>query len=102
MGRVFKGSDKGSSGAGIRDSVASATSAGAAAESNQRRSSVNQMNPDTAKLPETFNLKAVKRNPTDKCMLCEAPFTNKIRLLNRNPIRHCKRCGKSICEVCSD
>ena len=23
-------------------------------------------------------------------------------MLNRNPIRHCKRCGKSICEVCSD
>ena len=35
-------------------------------------------------------------------MLCEALFTQKLRLINRNPIRHCKKCARSICEVCSD
>lgn len=57
---------------------------------------------DLDELPETFNLKGVKRNPSEACMLCEAPFSNRLQLLKRNPIRHCKRCGKSICEVCSE
>lgn len=54
------------------------------------------------KLPDNFDKKAVKRNPCEACMLCENIFTKKFAILNRNPIRHCKRCGKSICEVCSD
>ena len=50
-------------------------------------------------LPIKFDLAAVKRNPSEACMLCQAAFT---RALGKNPIRHCKRCGKSICQVCSE
>ena len=50
-------------------------------------------------LPAKFDLTAVKRNPSEACMLCSATFT---RALGKNPIRHCKRCGKSICQVCSE
>ena len=50
-------------------------------------------------LPPKFDLSAVKRNPSEACMLCAAAFT---RALGKNPIRHCKRCGKSICQVCSE
>ena len=49
-------------------------------------------------LPQTFNTKNVKRNPSKACMLCENEFTTAI---GANPIRHCKRCGRSICDVCS-
>lgn len=52
-------------------------------------------------LPKTFDLKAIekKRQPGTKfCMLCEAEFT---KMFPANPIRHCKRCGKSICDTCS-
>jgi ATP-dependent protease Clp ATPase subunit len=52
-------------------------------------------------LPKTFDLKAIesKRKPDTKfCMLCEAEFT---KMFPSNPIRHCKRCAKSVCDVCS-
>ena len=51
------------------------------------------------KLPQTFDVKAIekKRVPnTEYCMLCEDKFT-----MVKNPIRHCKMCAKSICNVCS-
>ena len=32
-------------------------------------------------------------------MLCEAEF---VKRFNKNPIRHCKRCAKAICKVCSE
>lgn len=35
-------------------------------------------------------------------MLCEAPFTRKIKVMNRNSQKNCKRCGSAICEVCSE
>ena len=57
---------------------------------------------DLSHLPDTFDRSTVVRNPTDNCMLCDAPFTKRIVMRNRNPIRHCKRCGRSICAVCSD
>ena len=43
-----------------------------------------------------------RRKQVDNCMLCEQPFTKALTLLNRNPVRHCKKCAKSICEVCSE
>ena len=53
----------------------------------------------TDSLPPTFDLKSVKRVAgTKQCMLCEAEFT---KMFPANPIRHCKRCGKSICDICS-
>ena len=52
-------------------------------------------------LPIKFDLTAVKRSPSEACMLCQAAFTKKFAL-GKNPIRHCKRCGKSICQVCSE
>lgn len=57
----------------------------------------------TDSLPQTFDLKAVeaKRLPDQAyCQLCEAPFTR--TPLGSNPIRHCKRCAKAICKVCSE
>ena len=54
------------------------------------------------RLPDTFDKSKVKRKPKDTCMLCEAPFTGNLVIVNRNPIRHCKRCGKSVCQVCSE
>ena len=56
----------------------------------------------TDHLPKTFDVKAMKqkREPDVKnCMLCEADF---IKLFNKNPIRHCKRCAKAVCKGCSD
>ena len=32
-------------------------------------------------------------------MICESEFK---ALLNKNPIRHCKRCAKAVCKLCSD
>jgi len=90
MGLLGRSSDKGAAAAkdGRRESVSSSQSIVA----------------NTDNLPETLDLKAVhdKRKPSDTCKLCEAPFTNNLRLLNRNPKRHCKRCAKAICEVCSE
>jgi len=56
-----------------------------------------------ASLPETHDHKAIKKNRVDaaECTLCFAPFTKKLKVLNRNPQRHCKKCGKAVCEVCS-
>lgn len=57
----------------------------------------------TDSLPPTFDLKAVeaKRLPNcEFCQLCEAPFTR--TSLGGNPIRHCKKCAKAICKVCSE
>ena len=33
------------------------------------------------------------------CHLCDDVFT---RALGKNPVRHCKRCGRSVCGVCSE
>ena len=52
-----------------------------------------------SKLPRAFDLKAVKRTTTDNCKLCDTEFT---RALGKNPVRHCKRCGCSICTHCSE
>lgn len=51
-------------------------------------------------LPIKFDLEAIekKRKPTPNCQICDALFTSG---LGKNPIRHCKRCGASICDVCS-
>ena len=59
-----------------------------------------------ALLPDQHNTKDVKRerdNNATECKLCFAPFTQKLslRLGSRNPMRHCKKCGKPVCEVCS-
>ena len=35
-------------------------------------------------------------------MLCEAPFTGKLTMINRNVQKNCKRCGRAICDTCSD
>ena len=50
-------------------------------------------------LPKKFNPDNVKRTTMEYCLLCEAVFTG---ALGKNPVRHCKRCGKSICNVCSE
>ena len=50
-------------------------------------------------LPLTLDLKAVERTQATACELCEKPFTPAI---GKNPVRHCKRCGKSVCQQCSD
>lgn len=52
-------------------------------------------------MPQTFDTKAMeaKRRPDQQfCELCEAPFTKMVG----NTIRHCKRCAKAICKVCSE
>jgi hypothetical protein len=50
-------------------------------------------------LPIKFDLDAVKRKKDQtNCVLCEAAFTS---TLGKNAIRHCKRCGSGICNVCS-
>ena len=59
---------------------------------------------NTEGLPQTFDLKKVKneRAPNTyvkNCMICESEFK---ALLNKNPIRHCKRCAKAVCKLCSD
>ena len=54
----------------------------------------------TDSLPPTFDIKAVearRQQNVEFCQLCEAAFS---RL--GNPIRHCKRCAKAICKVCSE
>ena len=51
------------------------------------------------RLPVTFDVKAVKRTTKEYCLLCEAVFT---KMIGKNPVRHCKKCGKSICAVCSE
>ena len=47
-------------------------------------------------LPDTFDVKAVKKLESTHCMLCEEKFTR-----IRNGMKNCKRCGKAICDVCS-
>lgn len=57
---------------------------------------------DQPTLPQTFDVREVREQESDNCQLCEAMFTRKIKLTNRNPQKNCKRCGKAICETCSD
>ena len=57
-------------------------------------------------LKEDHDLRRIKEKRDEtatNCELCDAEFSNKIslRLVNRNPIRHCKHCGRAICDVCS-
>jgi hypothetical protein len=52
-------------------------------------------------LPIKFDRKAMKENRIKGikgCQLCDQEFTN---FLGKNAIRHCKRCARSICGVCS-
>ena len=106
IGNVFKGDssskkDKNSLGKSAAEStnVRRGSVLSSSSRSNTAAAAVN-----TDNLPDNHDLKNInaKRKPADNCMLCDALFTTKMRLLNRNPIRHCKKCGKSICEVCSD
>ena len=62
------------------------------------------MDPAIKYLPKKHDTKKLKqkRQERDNCELCEAPFSTKYAILNRNPVRHCKRCGKAICHVCSE
>ena len=53
-------------------------------------------------IPDEFDLQNVRMLEADACMLCEAPFTRKIKVINRNTQKNCKRCGKAVCEVCSE
>ena len=57
---------------------------------------------DQPSLPSTFDVRDVRELESDNCMLCEAAFTRKIKLTNRNPQKSCKKCGRAICETCSD
>ena len=36
-----------------------------------------------------------------ECMICYTPFTVKLKIKERLPIRHCKKCAKSVCDNCS-
>ena len=58
-----------------------------------------QMDPSIKYLPKKHDTKKLKQKRTerDSCELCEAPFSTKYAILNRNPVRHCKRCGKAVC-----
>ncbi len=57
---------------------------------------------DQPTLPSDFNLKSVKMQETEACQLCEATFTHKLKVMNRVSMKNCKRCGRAICEMCSD
>ena len=91
VGNLLKGKD--------RDS-------GAAAGQDTRNSMVNDIDyqEEISRLPAEFDKAKMfkRRKQVDNCMLCEQPFTKALTLLNRNPVRHCKKCAKSICEVCSE
>ena len=52
-------------------------------------------------LPDSIDLEAIEnsRQPAAACLLCESMFTGRV---GKNPIRHCKRCAKAICAVCSE
>lgn len=57
----------------------------------------------TDSLPQTFDVKEVEKkriNDVANCQLCEAGFTSSP--FGNNPIRHCKKCAKAICKVCSE
>ncbi len=57
---------------------------------------------NTEGLPNTIDLKKIKseRKPNPKnCEICESEFK---KILNKNPPRHCKRCAKAVCKICSD
>ena len=69
---------------------------------NTRRSLNSNRLLDQPTLPQTFDVREVREQHADNCMLCEAAFTRKIKLLQRNPQKNCKRCGRAICETCSD
>ena len=57
---------------------------------------------DQPSLPRTFDVKNVKMVDAEACQVCEAPFTRKLKVLNRNSQKNCKRCGRAVCEACSD
>ena len=57
---------------------------------------------DQPSLPQTFDMRAVRELDAEACMLCEAPFTGKLTVINRNVQKNCKRCGRAICDTCSD
>ena len=53
-------------------------------------------------LPITFDVAAKEkdRKPNQEaCNLCNDKFTKMV--VGKNPIRHCKRCARSVCDVCS-
>mmetsp|Transcript_19466 Transcript_19466/g.26321 ORF Transcript_19466/g.26321 Transcript_19466/m.26321 type:complete len:107 (+) Transcript_19466:109-429(+) len=57
---------------------------------------------DQPSLPRTFDLKSVRMEDKDACQLCDAAFTRKLKVVNRNSQKNCKRCGRAVCEACSD
>lgn len=55
-------------------------------------------------LPDSFDVSKTyeKRKDSETCNLCDASFTKKMQLFGRNPKRHCKRCARCVCDVCSE
>jgi len=53
-------------------------------------------------LPRAFDVKAMedkRLKDTKECMICDITFTN---FIGKHPIRHCKRCARSVCPHCSE
>lgn len=64
---------------------------------------------DTTLLPDDFDARGTRdqrKEEQDSCELCGAGFTKRVAALNllkkTNPSRHCKRCSRAVCEVCSE
>lgn len=57
---------------------------------------------DQPTLPQTFDVKGVKMLEAEQCMICEIAFTRKLKVLNRTSMKNCKRCGRAVCDQCSD
>jgi len=64
---------------------------------------------DLSYLPNDFDpyeTRDKRKEDVDKCELCRATFTQRLTALNvlrkQNPARHCKKCARAICDVCSD
>ena len=57
---------------------------------------------DQPSLPQSFDVRSVRELDAEACMLCEAPFTRKLKVIHRNVQKNCKRCGRAVCDSCSD
>ena len=58
---------------------------------------------DLQYLPERFDLKAVEEKrlkDITHCQLCENKFSK--LSIGDQATRHCKKCAKAICQICSD
>ena len=47
-------------------------------------------------LPEIFDVASVKKDLKDECKHCSETFSKL-----RNPRHHCRKCGASVCDLCS-